>query len=79
MLRTFIEQCAGDFAWMQAPYEYDYSTLPIKLIGGAPWFDEALQASEFDLDSARWVEGQKAYIEAARSSLLYERNFGGKS
>lgn len=72
-VRAFIELGGSEFAWRQPPYEYDFSTLPIKLIIGDLKADERLEAKNFSVRDACWQTGVDAYIANAQPALLYPR------
>jgi hypothetical protein len=61
------------FEWKKAPYEYDYETLPIKLIIGSHQVEKHLSKSMFSPDDPFWSEGIASYIEAVQPHLRYPR------
>lgn len=64
---------SGGFEFTKPPYEYDYETLPMKLIVGNRSVDERL-TSQFNIDDDFWTEGIEGYIGQAKEVLLYERS-----
>jgi len=73
VVRAAFELGGDAFAWKDPPYEYDYKTLPMKLIMGSLSADQKLTASVFDLSDSYWHGGIKEYIAAAEKILLYDR------
>lgn len=61
------------FAWKDAPYEYDYETLPIKLIVGSRQVESYLSKSTFDANDPFWTAGISKYIKAVEPLLMYPR------
>jgi uncharacterized protein YbbC (DUF1343 family) len=77
LVRAAIELGDGRFAWKDPPYEYDYETLPMKLIYGSQVTDQKFLTKEFRMNDSFWHEGIKSYIEAASSILIYPRRLSG--
>ena len=73
ILRGAIEMGGELFAWKDPPYEYDYKTLPMKLIMGCLNADQKLLSQSFDLDDSYWHGGIEEYIPKAERILLYDR------
>ncbi len=61
------------FAWRSPPYEYDYETLPIKLILGSHKIEKHLSKTNFNLEDPFWREGIDAYVSNVARFLLYPR------
>jgi hypothetical protein len=61
------------FEWKAPPYEYDFLTLPIKLIFGSQLADQKFEADSFSLEDAFWHSGHVKYLEQVQDSLLYPR------
>ena len=74
LLRASIELGGDNFHWKTPPYEYDYETLPIKLILGDEDVADILTATSFDLNSGFWTRGCDGYREKVRNQLKYSRN-----
>jgi uncharacterized protein YbbC (DUF1343 family) len=77
LLRACVELGANDFAWKSPPYEYDFVTLPIKLIFGSQKTDQKFFAKDFSIHDIFWHEGIENYIQAASKCLLYDRDLSG--
>lgn len=73
VIRAAAEMGADKFQWKQPPYEYDFSTLPIKLILGELAVDQWFADRQFSVRDAHWHTGLKSYIQAAEGILLYDR------
>jgi uncharacterized protein YbbC (DUF1343 family) len=73
ILRSCIELYKDAFKWKEPPYEYNYTTTPIKLIMGSNNVVEHLTADKFSLQDEVWHKGVNGYIEQASSVLLYKR------
>ncbi|MEZ4741274.1 MAG: DUF1343 domain-containing protein [Bdellovibrionota bacterium] len=73
ILRAAIEFGEDKFEWKKPPYEYDYETLPMKLIFGSHSFERHL--TNDILHKAFWREGVAAYAEKAQNIVLYPRQF----
>ncbi len=73
ILKGFIELGGKHFSWSQPPYEYNFETLPIKLIFGSPDAHNELRDCK-DIDGAYWQAGCKEYISGIGSHLLYSRD-----
>jgi uncharacterized protein YbbC (DUF1343 family) len=77
---ALIKSCidlSDQFAWRQPPYEYDFTTLPIKLIVGSHKVTDFINLKYFDLSDSFWEEGIREYIETVRRFLIYPRNSFG--
>lgn len=75
-LRAFIELGGDKFKWKQPPYEYDYKTLPIKLILGSHDVVENITSSSFNIRDEFWSAGIKDYITRVSDSFIYPRANG---
>lgn len=73
ILRAGLELGKDAFHWKDPPYEYDYKTLPIKLIMGSLVADTMMSSSVFDLQDSYWHAGIPDYVAAASKILLYDR------
>lgn len=73
ILRAFIDLCEDKVQWKQPPYEYDYQTLPLKLILGSEDIVDAITGDAFDLSSAYWKAGLTEYKQLAERILIYDR------
>jgi len=73
ILRSSIELGGDDFQWKAPPYEYDYETLPMKLIMGSRQSDVKFQSRDFDVRDPFWHEGIESYVETVQRFLLYAR------
>lgn len=73
LVRAFFELIGSDFAWKQPPYEYDYETLPIKLICGFNEADSKLTSSDFNILDPQWHKGASEYMSAVEPYLIYDR------
>ena len=74
ILRAMIELGGAAFRWKDPPYEYDYKTLPIKLILGSHQAADRMMADRFSLDDPFWHEGLEVYRKNCGPLLLYPRN-----
>jgi hypothetical protein len=77
LVRAAIELGEGQFAWKDPPYEYDFKTLPMKLIYGSQKSDEKFLAKNFSLQDSFWHEGINSYIESVSKYLIYPRKLSG--
>jgi uncharacterized protein YbbC (DUF1343 family) len=77
LVRAAIELGNGKFAWKDPPYEYDYKTLPMKLIYGSRKVDEMFTADKFSINDPFWHEGIDSYIKKASEFLIYPRSLSG--
>lgn len=77
LVRAAFELGEGEFAWKDPPYEYDYHTLPMKLIYGSRIVDQKFQGSDFSIKDSFWHEGIEDYISKANQILLYPRKLSG--
>lgn len=77
LIRAAIELGNGGFGWKDPPYEYDYKTLPMKLIYGSQKSDQKFLAKDFSLEDPFWHEGIRSYIDKAAKILIYPRNLSG--
>jgi uncharacterized protein YbbC (DUF1343 family) len=77
LVRAAIEMGEGQFAWKEPPYEYDYVTLPMKLIYGSKKSDTKFMDKDFSLGDSFWHEGIDSYIEKVSPFLLYPRKLSG--
>jgi uncharacterized protein YbbC (DUF1343 family) len=72
LIKAFMDQGNG-FEWKKPPYEYDYETLPIKLIIGSHNVEKHISKAIFFPDDPFWSEGLNSYIEAVQPYLRYPR------
>lgn len=77
LVRAAIELGDGQFAWKDPPYEYDYQTLPMKLIYGSQKSDQKFMDRNFSLEDNFWHDGIDSYIEKVSSLLIYPRKLSG--
>ena len=77
LVRAAIELGRDGFAWKDPPYEYDYKTLPIKLIYGSRMTDEKFSSKTFSINDPFWHEGINSYIENISRYLVYPRELSG--
>ena len=77
LVRAAFELGEGHFAWKDPPYEYDFKTLPMKLIYGSQKSDEKFLDKNFSLQDVFWHEGINSYIDAVSKSLIYPRKLSG--
>lgn len=73
ILRAAMEFGGQQFAWKQPPYEYDFQTLPMKLILGLSDFERQLTKPDFSPWDDFWWSGISAYISNISNILLYPR------
>jgi uncharacterized protein YbbC (DUF1343 family) len=73
ILRAFIELCGDKVQWKQPPYEYDFETLPLKLILGSEDIVEAMTTKDFDISSDYWKYGLREFKQVAERILIYDR------
>lgn len=75
IIKAFVDLGEGPsgFAWKDPPYEYDYETLPIKLIVGSRKVETFLSKSRFDAKDPFWSEGIPQYAATVAPYLLYPR------
>jgi len=76
LIRAFADASDGRadaFQWKSPPYEYDFTTLPIKLIFGSHAADKKWLDPQFSLQDPFWNAGHRAYIERIQDILLYPR------
>ena len=71
LLKSFWELSEGKFAFSSPPYEYEYNTMPMKIILGGEDCVKHLEAYS-RLDSY-WSWGIPQYIERVQDILLYDR------
>ena len=72
LIKAFMDVGTG-FEWKKPPYEYDYETLPMKLIVGSHQLEKHLSKSTFSPNDPFWDEGLESYIEAVQPYLRYPR------
>lgn len=72
LIKAFMDVGDG-FEWKQAPYEYDYETLPIKLIIGSHQVEKHISKSTFNPNDSFWSEGLEPYISMVQPYLQYPR------
>lgn len=70
-LKAFSE-CDPKFQFSSPPYEYNYDTLPIKLITGLDSIDNLI-IQPFRLSDPIWNQGIDTYIQDVQDILLYDR------
>ncbi len=73
IIQAAMDLGQGKFAWKDPPYEYDYETLPIKLIIGSKKVTDYFGSSKFDPHHSFWSDGITSYIKEAEKILLYPR------
>ena len=73
LIKAFMDVSEGKFQWKQPPYEYDYETLPIKLIVGSRKVEEHLSPKTFEAGDAFWRAGISDYVRRVEPFLLYPR------
>lgn len=72
MIQAFMDLGEGSFDWQREAYEYDFKTLPIKLILGSQNILDHF-GSSFDVNDPFWNEGADLFIKNAKDILLYDR------
>lgn len=72
IIKAFMDVGTG-FQWKQPPYEYDYETLPIKIIVGSRKVEQHLSKTTFSAKDPFWSEGLETYVKAVQPHLLYRR------
>jgi uncharacterized protein YbbC (DUF1343 family) len=77
LVRAAIELGGDDFNWKQPPYEYDFHTLPMKLIYGSQKTDQKFMSRDFSIEDPFWHEGIDRYIDGVTKYLLYPRTLSG--
>lgn len=77
LVRAAIEIGGDSFQWKQPPYEYDFNTLPMKLIYGSQKTDQKFFAKDFSIEDPFWHEGIDRYIDGVTRYLLYPRTLSG--
>lgn len=77
LVRAAIELGGDDFQWKQPPYEYDFTTLPMKLIYGSQKTDQKFLSKDFSIEDPFWHEGIDRYIDGITKHLLYPRRLSG--
>ena len=73
ILRAFVELCEDKVEWKKPPYEYDFETLPLKLILGSEDIIEAITGKEFNISADYWRSGLQKFKESAEKIILYDR------
>ncbi len=73
MMKAAFDVSNDGFQWQKPPYEYDFTTTPIKLIVGSHKVTEHLSTDRFDPNDSFWTHGISEYIERAKKHLLYKR------
>ncbi len=73
IIKAFMDLGGDGFQWKPPPYEYDYETLPMKLIVGSRSFEKHLSKTAFDAKDPFWNEGIPQYVERVKPFLLYDR------
>jgi uncharacterized protein YbbC (DUF1343 family) len=72
LINAAMELGGNQFQWKQPPYEYDLTTLPIKLIVGS--LDTPSHfGTNFSVADDFWSAGQKSYLASAEKFFLYRR------
>lgn len=74
IIKAFMSLGEDEFQWKKPPYEYEYDTLPMKVILGAEQVEPHF--SNFDIHDPYWDEGLSSYIHKIQPFLLYERKDG---
>ena len=73
MIRAAIELGGDGFGWKPPPYEYDFETLPIKLILGSSATADKFTDRGFDVRDDFWSQGINDYMDRVRPSMMYQR------
>ena len=73
LIKAFMDVSEGKFQWKEPPYEYDYETLPIKLIVGSRKVEEHLSPKTFDANDPFWRASVAEYMKRVEPCLLYPR------
>jgi uncharacterized protein YbbC (DUF1343 family) len=73
IIKAAMDLGEGKFAWKDPPYEYDYETLPIKLIIGSKQVTDYFSHEHFDPKHSFWNDGITEYISRAERLLVYDR------
>ena len=76
LIRAAREQDEGAFAWKQPPYEYNFETLPFRLIMGDLRADQELEDAGFNPAAAHWSAGVDGWGGDVRACWLYDRPEG---
>lgn len=74
MVRAAIELGEDKFSWKDPPYEYDLTTLPMKLIYGSKIVDQKFTEPSFSISDEFWHEGIASYIDRIKPFLIYPRS-----
>lgn len=74
IMRAAYELGGEKFQWKKDPYEYDFRTLPIKLIFGKKDFDDKLLSESLDLRDPYYTAGIEDYIQVVKEHLIYPRH-----
>ena len=71
LLRSFWDLSDGRFEFSQQPYEYEFETLPIKVILGG---EESVKHLEnYSRNDDFWLWGVEAYLKKVEPILMYKR------
>jgi uncharacterized protein YbbC (DUF1343 family) len=73
IMKAAIDLGGPKWAWKDPPYEYDYETLPIKIIVGGKATPEHISAAKFDARDPFWRAGIDQYMRRVEPLLLYPR------
>lgn len=73
IIKAFMDLGGDAFQWKQPPYEYDFETLPMKIIVGSRRFEDHLSRTKFDAQDPFWSEGIVKYVEKVKPFLMYDR------
>ena len=71
LLKSFWDLSEGMFEFSQNPYEYEFDTLPMKLIIGGE--DTVTHIENYKKDDPYWLWGVDEYIKQVAPLLLYNR------
>ena len=71
LLKSFWDLSEGRFEFSQNPYEYEFDTLPMKLIIGGE--DTVTHIENYKKDDPYWLWGVDEYIKQVAPLLLYNR------
>ena len=77
LVRAAIELGEAKFAWKDPHYDYDYKTLPMKLIYGFKKTDDKFTVSRFSITDPFWHQGIELHIKRTSDFLIYPRQVKG--
>ena len=70
LMRELYHYLGSDFVWLDPPYEYDYTNMPIDIINGTDKLRAWVEKNE-DLDALDTFEDHHSYREQLNSIKLY--------